>query len=193
MAQLAPLEGVKGKESVAVVVYEAGMIAPPLPVPPEGARVAHTEAVSLATLRAAGDPCAVTNPLTGKSHRIALAPYVHLDGTTTRVEVIFHFVPVPPKSKEAQGMRERAAEQLRQQYENVLAVFDAPHGMAGECRHVPPHRQGAKGEMLQRARGALSANISFCTSIALVTHGEVASINEEFAAQRPDVFSSWGR
>lgn len=193
MAQLAPLEGVKGKESLTVVVYEARMVVPPLPVPPEGARVAHTDAVSLATLQAVGDPCTVTNPLTGKTHRVSLAPYAHLDGETTWVEVIFHFVPTPPKSREAQGMRERAAEQLRQQYETVLAVFDAPHGLAGERRHLPPYRQSAKGEMLQRARGALSANIAFCTSIALVTHDEVASINEEFAAQRPDVFSSWGR
>ena len=71
-------------------------------------------------------------------------------------------------------MRGRAAEQLRQHYETVLAIFDAPH----TDRHLPPHRQQGKEASLQRARGVLNANIAFCTAIALLLHDEVAAIND---------------
>ena len=101
-----------------------GEAGPPVPPAPQGARSASIKAWPLARYRERGEPCEVCSCLTGRTHRISLKEYAHLDPETTLVELIFRFVPVPYTSKEARGIRDRAVRALRREYETLIAWHD---------------------------------------------------------------------
>ncbi len=130
MTAQASLAGMPGRERVDVLIYEAAKPVPPVPAAPAGARSASIKAWPLTRYQKRGEPCEVSNPLTGRTHRISLKQYEHLDPETTLVELIFHFVPVPYQSKEALGIRERTIRALRREYEIIISW----HGRRGEAR-----------------------------------------------------------
>jgi len=194
MAAQASLAGMPGRERVDVLIYEAAKSVPPVPAAPQGARSASIKAWPLARYQERGEPCAVSNPLTGRTHRLSLKKYAHLDPDTTLVELIFHFVPVPYRSKEALGIRERALNGLRREYEAIIAWHDDEVQVAevlADWNTRYPDRPWTREHFFLERHTHRSSREGFCQQIGLLDHDDIWALHEEYAARRPDVISSW--
>lgn len=99
----------------------------------------------------------------------------------------FHFYPAPFASREAQLLQQRARNELRRLHELVIAIKDDPkfeHAWDDTPAGMPRSREENVGAI----RGCNLAFEDFATRIALLTHDEVAAINNEYAIKRPDLF-----
>jgi len=194
MAAQASLAGMPGRERVDVLIYEAATSVPPVPAAPQGGRSASIKARPLARYQERGEPCAVSNPLTGRTHRLSLKKYAHLDPETTLVELIFHFVPVPYRSKEALGIRERALNGLRREYEAIISWHDDAARLAEDLEEWNaryPERPKTREQFFLEMHGHLSSRRGFCREVGLLDLDDIWALHEEYAARRPDVISSW--
>ncbi len=194
MAAQASLAGMPGRERVDVLIYEAAKSVPPVPAAPQGARLASIKAWPLARYQERGERCEVSNPLTGRTHRISLKKYAHLDPETTLVELIFHFVPVPYRSKEALGIRERALNGLRREYEAIISWHDDEVRLAEDLEEWNtryPDRPKTREQFFLEMHGHLSSRREFCREVGLLDLDDIWALHEEYAARRPDAISSW--
>lgn len=194
MAAQASLAGMPGRERVDVLIYEAAKSVLPVPAAPQGARSASIKAWPLARYQKRGEPCEMSNPLTGRTHRISLRKYAHLDPETTLVELIFHFVPAPYRSREALGIRERALRVLRCEYEAIISWHDDEARLAEDLEEWIaryPERPKTREQFFLEMHGRLSSRREFCREVGLLDLDDIWALHEEYAARRPDAISSW--
>lgn len=132
--------------------------------------------------------------MTGRTHRISLRKYAHLDPETTLVQLIFHFVPVPYRSKEALGIRDCALNGLRREYEAIISWHDDEARLSEELEEWNaryPERPKTRELFFLVTHGHLSSRRGFCGQIGLLDLDDIWALHEEYAARRPDAIPSW--
>ncbi len=188
MAFQPPLEGGRGREALALHVFSAAE-----PEPHDlyelGAQTTTIMARTLAQLRAryGGDEFDIRNPTTGKRHHVRLHRYADHDPDTTFVQFRFHFYPAPFASREAQVLQQRARNELRRLHELMIAIKDDPK-FEHAWDNVPEGLPRTRDENIGATKGRKLAFEDFATRIGLLTHDEIAAINNEYAIKRPDLF-----
>lgn len=187
MAFQPPLEGGRGREALALHVFSAAE-----PEPQDlyelGAQTTTIMARTLAQLRARyGDEFDIRNPTTGKRHHVRLQRYADYDPDTTLVQFRFHFYPAPFASREAQVLQQRARNELRRLHELMIAIKDDPK-FEHAWDNVPEGLPRTRDENIGATKGRKLAFEDFATRIGLLTHDEIAAINNEYAIKRPDLF-----
>lgn len=141
-----------------------------------------------------GDAFTVTNPLTGRSHHVSLAPYADLDPETTYVGFVFHFYPAPFRSKEAQRIRERAISELRRIYESAIDWHTGALWKREAQGGIPPEERIPPDEyprMVEYCRARSWAYCEFATRTGILRPDEAWAILREYAAQYPELFRAW--
>ncbi len=161
-----------------------------------GAQTTTISPRTVAQIRAryGGDSFTITNPATGRSHRVSLKRFARHDPDRTYVQFRFHFYPAPFASKEAQLIRESTIREIRRAYEGAIdchtgkiARQEAEAGVPVEARLSATDIDGLKEHLKRQA----SAYVHFATHTGILVHSEVAAINNEFATQQPDLFRPW--
>jgi hypothetical protein len=144
--------------------------------------------------RRGGDEFVVTNPVTGRSHHVSLAPYADLDPETTYIGFVFHFYPAPFRSKEARRIRERAILELRGIYESAIDWHTGALWEREAREGIPPEERISRDEyprMVEYCRTRSWAYFSFATSTGILRPDEAWAILREYAARYPDLFHAW--
>jgi len=191
----APYAGSRGKEVVELTIFSADDAEPRGQNAP-GAQTTSIKGRTITQLRArhGGDVFTISNPSTGRQHRVSLRQFARRDPERTYVQIRFHFYPAPFASKEARLIRERTIREIRRAYENAVECHtgtitqrEEEAGVPVEARLSATDIDGLKEHLKRQA----SAHIDLATRTGILMHDEVEAINNEFAARQPDLFRRW--